>query len=352
MTCGFEDRGDPVLAVAGYESESVAAVDVADGPKLDSYDRIIVAFSGGKDSVACVLNLLEQGVAPERIELHHHLVDGREGPQFMDWPVTHAYCTAFARALGLAISFSWREHGFAGEMLRSNSPTGAVWIPDGSPDKMRRVGGDGPEGTRRKFPQVCANLAQRWCSAALKVDVFDRWVTNDSRFLTGRTLVVTGERAQESASRANYAAFEPHRRDLRNGRLRQRHVDHWRAVHRWDESQVWAILERWRILAHPAYWLGLGRCSCMCCIFASKDQWATVRFVAPGQFNAVAEREREFGMTIQRKRSVVESADAGRVLSSDERWKKIAMSERFDEPIIMTQWELPPGAYGDSSGPT
>lgn len=77
-----------------------------------SYDRIVVFFSGGKDSVACVLHLLECGVDPERIELHHHLVDGREGSSLMDWPVTDAYCQAFADAFSLKLYFSWKERGF------------------------------------------------------------------------------------------------------------------------------------------------------------------------------------------------------------------------------------------------
>ncbi len=64
--------------------------------QLDTYATIIVAFSGGKDSVACVLHLLELGVPRERIELWHHDVDGREGSTLMDWPVTRAYCRAFA----------------------------------------------------------------------------------------------------------------------------------------------------------------------------------------------------------------------------------------------------------------
>ena len=48
------------------------------------YDYVIVAFSGGKDSLACVLHLLEDGCPVEKIELWHHEVDGREGKQFMD----------------------------------------------------------------------------------------------------------------------------------------------------------------------------------------------------------------------------------------------------------------------------
>ena len=56
-----------------------------------TYDRVLVAFSGGKDSLACVLHLLDRGGAPEKIELHHHDVDGG-GRTFMDWSITPGYC--------------------------------------------------------------------------------------------------------------------------------------------------------------------------------------------------------------------------------------------------------------------
>ena len=50
---------------------------------LAAYDRILVALSGGEESVACLLALLEVGADSARIELHHHEVDGR-GPSFLD----------------------------------------------------------------------------------------------------------------------------------------------------------------------------------------------------------------------------------------------------------------------------
>jgi hypothetical protein len=59
-------------------------------PDLSTYDRFVIAFSGGKDSIACFLHLLESGVQREKIELWHHDVDGREGNHFMDWPCTPA----------------------------------------------------------------------------------------------------------------------------------------------------------------------------------------------------------------------------------------------------------------------
>lgn len=65
---------------------------IANAPDLQAYDRFLVAFSGGKDSICCLLHLLEAGVNPDKIELHHHLVDGREGSTLFDWPCTEDYC--------------------------------------------------------------------------------------------------------------------------------------------------------------------------------------------------------------------------------------------------------------------
>ena len=128
----------------------------------------------------------------------------------MDWPVTEDYCKAVARAIGVQITFSYREGGFLREMLREESATAGVWVPDDE-SGMRILASNGPLGTRRKFPQVTANLSQRWCSSSLKIDVFARYVCNSPKFLNARTLVVTGERAEESTARARYRVFEPHR---------------------------------------------------------------------------------------------------------------------------------------------
>jgi len=79
-------------------------------PDLGAYRRFVVAFSGGKDSLAALLHLLSLCVPAHAIELHHHDVDGR-GPTFMDWPCTPAYARAIADHLGIALYISWREGG-------------------------------------------------------------------------------------------------------------------------------------------------------------------------------------------------------------------------------------------------
>ncbi len=251
-------------------------------PDLGSYDTIIIALSGGKDSLAMLLHLLELGVDPSKLELWHHDVDGREGSQLMDWKVTPSYCQALAQYFDIPIYFSWREGGFEDEMLRDEQPTNKTYFE--TPDGLRCAGGKGKPGTRLKFPQVSADLSVRWCSAYLKIDVCTIAIRNQKRFTDKRTLVLTGERGEESTARSKYKVFEPDR-----AHSATRHVDHWRPILDWKETAVWKIIEQHRINPHPAYHLGWGRLSCAACIFGSPNQWATLRGVDPDKFETVAE---------------------------------------------------------------
>lgn len=267
-------------------------------PNLDDYDRFVVFFSGGKDSVCAFLMLLEHGVPLHKIELHHHLVDGREST-LMDWPVTESYCVKFAEAFGVPIYMSWKVGGFEGEMLRNQAPTAAIAF-ESADGTTKVIGGEGDKlNTRMKFPQLSANLNVRWCSAYLKCDVGDRVLNHEPRFRIGKTLVITGERAEESKARSHYEYFEPHRTH-RTGKRVQRYVDHWRPALWLREAEVWARLERFMINPHPAYWLGFGRVSCRNCIFATADQRATVRTHMRHAFIPIQQHETNFNMTIHR----------------------------------------------------
>ena len=262
---------------------------------INKYDNIIVTFSGGKDSTACLLHLFDLGVDRSKIELWHHDVDGIEGSKLMDWPVTRDYCKKIAEYLEIPIYFSWRKGGFEAEMLRENKLTNCIYFecPDGT---IGKAGGlRGKLNTRLKFPQVTANLSQRWCSAYLKIDVYSLALNNQKRFLGKRILVISGERAQESAARAKYQVFEPDRCDGK-----KRTVNRWRPIHKWNEKEVWEIIKKYKVNPHPAYHLGWGRLSCKTCIFGSKDQWASCRFLDPEGFEVISDYEKRFDKTIHR----------------------------------------------------
>lgn len=345
---------DPGLAPSSTHMPESYALDGS--PDLDSYDVIAVAMSFGKDSIATLLTLLERGVDPSRIELHHHDIDG-DGPLFMDWACTRDYGRQLAAALRLPLYFSYREGGLHREMHRQNTPTAPVAFetPDG--EVRRAGGGSGRLGTRLRFPQVTASLMTRYCSAYGKIGVMDALISNQDRFLGKRTLVCTGERAAESPARSRYPVFERHRTDTRLGSRRRRHVDHWRPVHGWSEEEVWRALERHGIVPHVAYQLGWSRLSCMTCIFVSPNCWATIRLLFPERFEFIAERERAFGFTIQRHASVVELADRGTPYRAalgrpDLIAQAVDPVWRLPSIIARREWRLPAGAYGDQAGPT
>jgi 3'-phosphoadenosine 5'-phosphosulfate sulfotransferase (PAPS reductase)/FAD synthetase len=322
-------------------------------PNLAEYDHIIVAFSGGKDSLGCLLALFEAGVDRSKIELWHHDIDGREGSTLMDWSVTRSYCSEVAKAFDLPIYFSWLEGGFEREMNRKDqrkAPT--VWEnPDGT---LGRSGGiRGKLATRQQFPQVSPDLSVRWCSAYLKIDVMDAALTGQERFVGKKTLVLTGERAEESAGRAKYKEFEPHRRDNRNGKRTQRHVDHWRPVHKWTIQQVWELIKKYSVNPHPAYRAGFGRVSCQFCIFGNANQFASAKAISPDRFETVANYEASFGKTIKRKEDLRSLTDKGTPYVASQADVEACRSHAFNEPVILAKedWKLPAGAYAESCGP-
>lgn len=315
-------------------------------PDLASYDTIIVAMSGGKDSIACALNLRELGYGAE---FWHHDIDGR-GDAFMDWPITPSYNNALAAALGAPIYHSWRVGGLKRELLKENDRIAPVQFE--TPEGLGEAGGiNGKIATRRRFPSLTSDLRTRWCSPVAKIDVMAAAIANQSRFIGQRILVITGERAQESAARSKYATLEPHRNHSPGPRAR-RHVDHWRPIHGWTEEQVWAIMERHGIRPHPCYELGWGRASCLSCIFGSKNQWASIRLIAPERFAELAALEVEFGHTLRKGVTLHELADMGTPYDMDPDIVRLALSDHYDVPIIMNPWKLPKGAYGESAGPT
>ncbi len=343
-----------LLSLPQVQSAPARKPDTRDLLPLEQYDAILVSFSGGKDSLALVLDLLERGVDREQIELWHQCVDGEAGVDqpFVDWPCTESYVRAVGTALGVRVLFQWRLGGFRGEMLKDNARTQPVRF-ERQEGTIGQAGGlKGKVSTRRRFPQASGNLAVRWCSAVLKIDTFALALNNEPAFRTGKFLVLTGERREESANRATYADREPHRCDCQ-----RRRVDAWRSVIDWSEAEIWEIMRRWRIQPHPAYRLGFPRVSCLTCIFGGPDQWASVRKIASERFARIAAYEREFGVTIKQGVTVEELADRGTPYPQcdDPDLVSLAMSPDYHaEQVFVPEgqpWRLPPGAFRRGGGP-
>lgn len=301
-------------------------------------------FSGGKDSTACFLRLLDLKIPKRKIELWHHLVDGR-GEHLMDWECTEDYCRKFAAAFNVPIYFSWKEGGFKGEMLRENQPTKPNYFE--TPEGISYSGGKGKQNTRLLFPQLSEDLRVRWCSSYLKIDVGKTALINQLRFEKKRILILSGERAEESRSRSHYAFLEPDKSDNRNGTNKIRHVDRCRIIHSWKEQDVWKIIERYQVIVHPCYYLGYKRCSCKWCIFASPDQVATSAYLSPYQFRKLLHYEKLFRKTIHPGIDLKTYEEKGTVFKAAITYFDIAaqsINHTYPLPIFTKHWVLPAGA--------
>ena len=300
---------------------------------------ILVAFSGGKDSVALALYLLEQGIVPGRIHLHHHDVDGG-GPNIFDWPCTLSYCQAFAKALDLPLYISFRAGGIAREIYRRNEPRQDVFFQKmPGADFFRIPANKDALNSREKFPAISSNLSLRWCSSTVKIDVLASVVCHHPDYQS-ELVVLTGERKEESKARSRYKYVEPYR-----SATQTREAIHGRLILDYPELAVWNIMARYHIQPHPAYMLGWNRCSCQTCIFGDPNIWATLALIDPGKIAAIHKMEKDIQFTMYPGGSIWNRVKSGQALSElDPFWVAQSLG-RFTAPILVDQWGLPLGAF-------
>ena len=262
---------------------------------------------------------------------------------------------------------------------------------------------------RRRFPALTADLRIRWCSGFLKIDVARTLLARSVAEGSKKILVISGERAAESAPRSRY-----HRGQDTEASSGRRQIHQLRLVYDHSDAEVWDELrlafpgKDYGIQAHPSYELGWSRCSCAGCIFSSGEDLARLREALPRQFERLAQAERDLaeplelafpfmveertrlkaelptanreraaiirmrlgsisdiiGRTVVEGKTVPERADAALLtLPADfDRWRAFAdgsepwtvdhMLRGPGAPLFREPWTLPAGAINpDSAGP-
>lgn len=336
---------------------------------LEEYDLIVVLISGGKDSVACYLKLIELGVPKEKIEFWHHDIDGGHPTRRMDWKCTQNYVKALADAEGVKLRVSYRVNGFFGELYRIGASEPIEWIDPDTGEirqcklssnylKCRELKEQATEemeellkqyGYRMKFPAKTGDLSRRWCSAYLKICVADTVVSNLDRL--GELEELGGKRHKFPAKGGTHlgrwcsgnlkAAVQDsvtanleetkhdkkilivsgERRGESAGRSKynemeihrtnatakaHRVVHQWRCCIDYSEKDVWELLKRHHINPHPCYRIGWNRCSCMMCIFSTPRLFAGVKELFPDAYASLRHDEEVLGFTLDNKKNLDE----------------------------------------------
>ena len=339
---------------------------------LEEYDLIVVLFSGGKDSTACFLKLLEMGVPKEKIELWHHDIDGGNPKRHMDWRCTKNYVKSFSCSFGVTLRVSYRVNGFFGELYRIGASEPVEWIDPETETvnkcryslnyqkclEIRSQAFEDMEellkqyGCRLKFPAKSQDLSKRWCSAYLKIAVADSVMSNlETTRTDARILIVSGERRGESAGRAKYNEMEIHRTNavIRNNRL----VHQWRCCIGYTEKDVWEIIKRHHINPHPCYRLGWNRCSCAACIFSTPPLMAGYKELYPKEFESLCDDEKRLGFTIDNNKCLEEYISGARSclnMSDKQALHAILTGEYPVEDIYVEDWHYPVGAFHGAEG--
>lgn len=376
LTRKYRTEVDDMVGLPTIEEKRTKILDWIKDPSKNV--KVIIAFSGGKDSVAMVLRAIYEFKIPKsQIELWHHEVDGM-GENLFDWKCTPSYCRAFAKEMGVPILFSYANGGILKEMYRDNDWRQPAYFQKEQGGEFFEVLPERKEdqrSTRMKFPAVGSDLNTRWCSAVAKIEVMSKAITNNPEYKTANIVIMTGERRAESKNRAKYKEIERYRNATKT-----RNAITWRSIIDMTEAEIWDMYKKHKIQPHPCYELGWGRCSCQLCIFSNEDTWASINEISPDKVERISKIEKEFGHTLYNEYAKIpynppqyvksgekvgqEKFKTGEKLSNVyeakvvkgksfipkdilQRWSKEALGEFVSPIIVEGEWKLPYGAFSE-----
>jgi len=201
--------------------------------------RIIVSMSGGKDSTAMALNLLEKGYSASEFDR-----------VFVDTGWEHSSTYEYLDYLEEKIGKITR--------LRAEIP-----IRDEDREKISRIesllGFESPMVRLIYKNRMFPSGARKWCTPLLKIEPLKTYFKN----LEEDAVNLVGIRREESPRRANYLEWE-----YNEGFECYTH----RPIIDWSEQEVIDIHHRNNVLPNNLYIKGFSRVGCYPCIYTKKKE--------------------------------------------------------------------------------
>ena len=239
-------------------------------PSIDELIRqgavFVANHSGGKDSQAMLIKLLERVPASKILVVHASLGEA-------EWPGALELAEAQAKAAGVEFVVARATKTFF-DMV----------------DRRYETRPDAPS-----WPSA----SNRQCTSDLKRDPIAREIRRYSKANATPIIVnCMGIRAQESPSRAKKIPF---RRDTRNS-LAGRDWFDWLVIHEMTTDEVFGTIKDAGQEPHYAYALGNDRLSCVFCILASRKDLKNGAKHNPELFRKYVEREQRTGYTMHQSR--------------------------------------------------
>ncbi len=209
-------------------------------PEPPRGSKVVVSYSTGKDSLACLLLAIEIYGARHVLAHHQRVLE--------DWPGTVEYGQAVCERLGVPLHISQgRYYGYACAQCGNRYLTSVErqWCRACGCREGAFVGM--VEGVldlvewRKKWP----SLDVRFCTSYFKRDVFNAWARRHTDLLGASPVLILGERWSESRGRARL----PYLRQ----RSQLTHITEYRPILHYRRIEVFRKAETYGIEQHYCY---------------------------------------------------------------------------------------------------
>lgn len=200
---------------------------------INSFENIYVMFSGGKDSMALVADLLENNIDKNKITLLFNSTP-------LDYPNLKEFVVTFAK-----------EHGFKIETI------GKEYSEKEKKEMFEKNG----------FPLPYMS----WCTRTWKINPLNDFLKNIDK---DKCILCQGWRAEESEFRANSKTKVMH--SIHNVRMA-------RPILHYTEKQVYDIIKKYKWQLHKAYNYSK-RLGCIYCFAKTREEWDKLRNGDPEVF--------------------------------------------------------------------